>query len=81
LAATPTSILGVIVTAAARIDDVQTVSGRTKLISGATTQNGTTQNPPSTYQTMQDMYINDPNTSSAWTATNVNATKIGYERI
>jgi hypothetical protein len=81
LSSTPVSIFGVMVETRMRTDNVGTATGRTKLISGATTQNGASHTVSSTYQMYGDIYINDPDTATAWTATGVNATKIGYERV
>ncbi|RWB68357.1 hypothetical protein [Mesorhizobium sp.] len=81
LSSTPTTIFGVAVTAKARKDDVTARSLRTKLKSGTTTQNGASFALATTYQYIRDQYVVDPNTSAAWTATNVNATSIGYEHV
>lgn len=81
LSSTPAVIFGVAVHATIRKDDVTARSARTKMISGATTQNGATTVVDTTYKWFVDQYIVDPNTAAAWTAANVNATKIGYEHI
>jgi hypothetical protein len=39
-----------------RKDDVSTQTARTKLISGATTSNGASLNPPTVYQMLRDSY-------------------------
>ena len=80
LSSTPVTIFAVDIIAAARKTDVTAVNYRTKLISGATTQNGATSALATVYQYVRDSYQNDPNTGSPWTATAVNATDIGYEK-
>ena len=81
LVSTPVTIFATAVRASIRKDDVTGVSAQTTLKSGATTQQGVSFGQNSTYQTMRDIYVNDPNTGSPWIATNVNASKIGYNRI
>lgn len=78
---TPTSIFGVSVIHRARKDDVAARSSRNKLISGATTANGTSTGLSTSYQHVKDVWPTDPNGSIAWTKTNVDATKIGYEHV
>lgn len=50
------------------------------LISGATTSAGTAQSPGgASYVYLREQFETDPNTSAAWTATNVNAAKLRLE--
>jgi septal ring-binding cell division protein DamX len=81
LSGTPSTVFGVQVNAYARKDDVSNINVRTKLISGGTTQNGASVAITTNYNKCTDIYTTDPNTSAAWMGANVNATKIGYERI
>jgi hypothetical protein len=82
LSGTPATIYAVAVQASMRKDDTSSQLGRTKLISGVTTQNGVSvQLINALYQHIEDIYRVDPNTSAAWTAANANATKIGYEHV
>lgn len=78
---TPVTIFAVDVIASVRKNDVTNQSYRTKLVSGATTQNGHTMNPATVYQYVRDTYQTDPNTGLAWTAAALNATNVGYERL
>lgn len=80
LSSTPSTVHAAIVSATMRKDDATVQTVRTKLISGATTSNGTSQSPATAYQRVQNMYLTDPN-DGAWTATTINATKIGYEHV
>jgi len=81
LSSTPDTIYAVGVKAAMRKDDVAAQTVRTKLKSGATTSNGSSGSPDTVYKYFRDNYAVDPNTSAAWTGTNVNAMKIGYEHV
>lgn len=82
ITSTPITIFGVKVDVAARKDDVSNQQIRTKLISGSTTSNGTSKTLNTIYTTSSDVYPTDPNASgSAWSASTVNATKIGYEHV
>lgn len=81
LSSTPATIFGVAVTAGMRKDDVTGRTGRTKLKSGGTTQDGASVVLDTSYKLLRDQYVTDPNTGSAWTGANVNATKIGYELV
>jgi len=81
LAYTPIDIIGVAINAFARKDDLTAETVRTKLKSGATTANGAGTLMRSSYVGSQDFWVTDPNTAAAWSATNVNATKIGYENV
>ena len=81
LTSNPTTIFGVKVQTIVRKEDVGNRTYRNKMISGGTTSNGTTVQTYTGYMTQDDYYTTDPNTSAAWTATNVNSSKIGYELV
>lgn len=82
LSSTPTAIYGVQVVASMRKDDVTVQTGRTKLKSGGTTQNGFSYGlVNSVYVHLADTYALDPNTAAAWLGANVDASKIGYEHV
>jgi hypothetical protein len=79
LALTPGNISAVQIAYQMRKDDATGRTARSKLLSGATTQNGTTNGVPATYGVFVDLYETDPNTAAAWTPTNVNAIEAGLE--
>lgn len=82
LSSTPVTIHAVTVKSRAKKDDVTSRQLRNKLKSGATTSNGASQQVQTIYMTQKDLFLLDPNAGpGAWTAANVNATKIGYERV
>lgn len=81
LSSTPTTIFGTSIRAVGRKEDVSVQTLRTKLKSGVTTQNGASQSVATVYQRIQDVYLTDPNTGSAWITANVNSSKIGYEHV
>ncbi len=80
LSSTPTLIFGMAVISSARKDDVLNMSYRNKLLSGATTSNGTTSNLATVYQYVRDDYPVDPNTGVAWVGAGIDAIFAGYER-
>ena len=51
------------------------------LMSGGTNQAGAAYSQALAYQAMRDIYLNDPNTGLPWTATGINNTIIGYNRV
>jgi hypothetical protein len=79
LSFTPANVYAVQVTWRARKDDATARTVRANLKSGGTTTNGTTQAMGASYVSFHDLYLTDPNTSAAWTPTNVNAIQIGPE--
>lgn len=81
LSGTPSSILAAQSITIARKDDVATRQVRSKLKSGATTANGTTQTLGTSYAYYTDLHATDPNTSAAWATAAVNAALIGVEEI
>lgn len=84
LSSTPQTIFALAVWMKARIDDASTVNARTKLLCGVshgTTQNGASNELVSIYQYFRDTYLTDPSSSSAWDASGVNNSQIGYERL
>ena len=80
LSSTPSTIHAVDIVAGMRKDDVTVQTVRTKLISGGTTSNGSSSLPSTGYAWYRDRYLTDPD-NGAWTASAVNATKIGYEHV
>jgi hypothetical protein len=81
LPVTPTSVFGVSVTSKIRKDDAAARSARNKLISGATTSNGTSVSLGTSYTYIKDIWALNPDGSTAWNKTTVDATKIGYEHV
>lgn len=78
---TPLNIYAVQVRVCARKDDATTRTMAGTLKSGATQVNGPTFAVSGSYQYNRDIYPTDPNTSAAWTPTNVNAINVGQEVI
>lgn len=81
LGSTPNTIFCGKVQSFVRKEDVAIHTVRTKLVSGATTANGTSRGITTIYQAQEDYYPTDPNTALAWTGANVNGTTIGYELV
>lgn len=83
LSSTPATIYAVDVVSCVYKEDTTAISVRNKLKSGATTSDGSTVSnlANNTVFYLRDSYQTDPNTAAAWTATNLNNTKIGYERL
>lgn len=79
LSFTPVTIHAVQVNWRARKDDATARTVRANLKSGSTTQNGPTETMAASYVSFRDLYLTDPNTSAAWTASAVNAVQIGPE--
>jgi hypothetical protein len=52
---------------------------RTKLKSGTTTADGTTQGIATSYLPYGDLYETDPDTAMAWTPSGVNTVQVGIE--
>jgi hypothetical protein len=67
--------------AAFRKDDANAHTGATVLKSGATTSTGTALSLTTSYVYANDIYLTNPNTSSAWTAGNADAVIIGYDMV
>lgn len=81
MSSAPLKTFGVISVAAMRKRETIPQNGRTKLVSGATTQNGDTISLTTSYQHIADMYLTDPNTGLAWNEITLDALKIGYEHL
>jgi hypothetical protein len=79
LSSTPSSIKAVQTVFVARKDDATTRTARVNMKNGSTTTNGTTRSMASTYGLWNDIYETNPDTSAAFTASNVNAMQLGYE--
>ena len=77
----PDTVHAVQLTMCARKDDAEPRAVRLKLKSGAVVEDGTTQAMASTYQYFSDVYEEDPEAESPWTATSVNAAQIGIETV
>jgi hypothetical protein len=60
-------------------NDAEARQVRTKLKSGTTTADGTTQGMATSYLPYGDLYATDPDTSIAWTPGAVNAMQVGIE--
>jgi hypothetical protein len=79
LSSVPNAIHGVKSTMFAAKDDLTTRAARLNLTSGATTANGAALPLTTSYQWQDDLYLLDPNTAAAWTASGVNALQAGPE--
>jgi hypothetical protein len=77
----PLIIYGVMMTTKMRVTDTTHPTIRSKFKSGSTIVNGATIQPYSVYQYINDLFVMNPDTGSAWATTDVNASKIGYERV
>lgn len=78
LSNTPTTVFAAAVTSAIRQESASTRALQNKISSSSTTAVGTATVPGTTYQYQQDIFIDDPYTSSAWAAAAVNAALSGY---
>jgi len=76
---TPLTIHAVQTSFFAAKDDAATRAVRARLRSGGTDANGTALGLSATHVQKQDLYLTDPNTSAAWTASAVNALQAGPE--
>jgi hypothetical protein len=65
----------------ARKDDAGTRSIATQIHSGATDSTGATIPLSTSYQYVDTIDETDPNTSAAWTVSNLNAATLGYKEI
>lgn len=81
LSSAPNTIFAVSVGVCARKEDVSNQQMKTQLVSGTTTQDGAAQNLATVYLYQRDIYINDPDTGSPWTAAGVNNSIIGYKHV
>lgn len=79
LSPTPTTIVGIQTKYMARMDDAGPHQMNAQLTSGGTTVNLPTLNVVSTYQYVTAAYPQDPNTSAAWTPTNLNNVLLGIK--
>lgn len=80
LSVTPTSIFAVQPYIFVR-DDGVSVNTRTKMKNGTTTSNGTSRATTTSYQMWVDIYETNPDTTSAWTKTNIDNIITGVEFI
>ncbi len=78
LAGTISSVLAVQITGSYRKDDAGTREITQQLLSGTTQIAGATYSVPGTYVYLTDLFVLDPNTSTNWTVTSVNALQAGY---
>ena len=78
---TPTSIRAAQTVMCARKDDATTRQLATQLVSGTTTATGATATMTTSYTITYNIYETDPNTSAAWTPTNLNAVNLGAKVI
>jgi len=81
LSSTPATIFAAAVRAVMRKDQTTNPTAQTMLMSGGTNQAGAAYSQALAYQAMRDIYLNDPNTGLPWTATGINNTVIGYNRV
>lgn len=79
LTTTPTTIVAVQTTMYARKDDATARSVRTLIDSGGTVANHTTRAMGASYAPFRDFNTTDPNGGGAWTASAVDALKVGIE--
>lgn len=78
LLSTPSSILGVVVNTTAKRTDTGSRTLASVIKSSSTESTATGVALTSTYSTIQSVHTTDPNTSSAWTETAVNALQGGF---
>ena len=78
LSNTPTTIFAAAVTSAIRQESASTRAIQNEISSSGNVADGTAVVPGVTYQYQQDIFINDPNTSSAWAAAALNSAIFGY---
>lgn len=81
ISGTPVTIFGLQLTTSARKDDTAAHTFKNVLKSGATTALGNNYTVGSNYSYYKDIWTLDPNTSTAWTNTSINATKNGYNLV
>jgi hypothetical protein len=79
LSFTPVAVKAVQLTMLARKDDVTTKQIRTNMKTVTSTTNGATQTLTTSYALSSDIYETNPDTSAAFTGSEVNALQIGYE--
>jgi hypothetical protein len=79
LAASVATVYAVQPTTWCRKTDATARTMRNKLVSGATTSNGSSFTLTTTYQAMATPLTLDPNTSAQWTVSNANAATAGFE--
>lgn len=79
LSGTPASIKAVAPLVVAKKDDSGLRTLRTKMKSGTTTSNGAEFPLNTGYAQIMDVYTQNPDTSAAWTASDVNALQVGLE--
>lgn len=78
LSNTPTTIFAAAVTSAIRQESASTRALQNEISSSSTVADGAAVVPGVTYQYQQDIFIDDPNTSSAWAAAALNSAIFGY---
>lgn len=81
LSSAPATIHAVQTTIIARKDDAATRTVRSKVKSSSTTSNGATTALSTSFASVRDIFVNDPNTSSAWTGSTFNAAQMGMEEV
>lgn len=79
LAASVATVYAVQPTTWCRKTDATARTMRNKVVSGATTSNGSSFTLTTTYQAMATPLTLDPNTSAQWTVSNANAATAGFE--
>jgi hypothetical protein len=77
----PTTVYGVQVKLAARMETAGADQLAAVVVSNNTTQVGSGQNVLSSYTYIDQIFTTDPNTGTSWTKTGVNAAQYGYKRI
>jgi hypothetical protein len=81
LASAPATIHAVQTTIIARKDDAATRTVRSKVKSSSTTGNGATTALSTSFASIRDIFVTDPNTSAAWTGLTFNAAQMGMEEV
>lgn len=81
LSNTPANIYGVKIAAALRNDDAGSQTVRTKMKNGTTTSNGSSHAVGASYIMYEDVYTTNPDTSAAFTASDISSLLIGYENV
>jgi len=74
----PNTIFGVQQITRAKNPGAGTIRMKNRCVSGVTTSDGTSTVVPSSYSGLRTIYNQDPNTSAAWTAANLDAAAFGF---
>lgn len=81
LSSAPATIHAIQTTIIARKDDAAARTVRSKVKSSSTTGNGATTALSTSFASIRDIFVNDPNASAAWTGSTFNAAQMGVEEV